>query len=183
MSNWNPFVGGNRGFLEYKFKQPPETLVCRLLFVMSNSKDDKAHKRRSNARAAFRMCDDISSLLLRIVFRCSIWQRVDKLCLRFYSLSLYLSHSHTIHFGYINMRLKEIIIVSIYSQQNYMIMRGSVHAVVGGACWGITRLWSATVKPKFYCTCYAFQFELYICGREFLIARKRHQSCHPPTTI
>ena len=28
-----------------------------------------------------------------------------------YCLSLYLSHSHTIHFGYINMRLKEIIII------------------------------------------------------------------------
>lgn len=142
MSNWNPFVGGNRGFLEYKFKQPPETLVCRLLFVMSNSKDDKAHKRRSNARAAFRMCDDISSLLLRIVFRCSIWQRVDKLCLRFYSLSLYLSHSHTIHFGYINMRLKEIIIVfHIFTTKLYDYER---KCTCGGR-WGMLGNYSTMV--------------------------------------
>ena len=38
----------------------------------------QAHKRRSYARAASRICDDLSSLLVGSVFRCTIWQEIDE---------------------------------------------------------------------------------------------------------
>ena len=44
----------------------------------------QAHKRRSNARAVFKKCDDFFNLLIGSVFICTIWQGIDELCLRFY---------------------------------------------------------------------------------------------------